>query len=93
MIRFRDVQLAAQARKLVKASGPADMGSTAASNLGAMMATVLTALDTALSDPSHPVALACAQVVGRYQTRLTDIEWRAYRILNPQPAAVTERQA
>ena len=51
--------------KLLRANGPADMGITVSSNVDAMPATVLTAVDTALSDPSHSRRSGSRQAVGQ----------------------------
>ncbi len=57
LVRAHDEAVASmycRGRELVRANGPADIGNTLSSNVDATLATMLTAVDTALSDPSHP---------------------------------------
>lgn len=65
-----DIRLAGQARRIVKAATPAQLPATAAGSIDQMLATVELALSTALSQPEHPTAQACAGALLRHRPQL-----------------------
>lgn len=85
---LKDIALARTARQLAAASHPAQFPSGAVGAVSKMLDRTCLALDVGLSDDSHPLALAIAQVVGHYRGRLLDILARAYGIEHPPQAPV-----
>ncbi len=81
---IHDVRLARQARRIVRAATPDQLPATTARSLDQMLTTVEVALSTALWQPEHPIAQACAEALLNHR--------QALEALFEQAAAVEAQQ-